>query len=85
MYRQVEVSWVLLAAGANPNIVDGTGSTPLHYAAKAGMHSTVTLLLAKNADASFKDGKTGRTPREWALEKGHQDVAALLLSPLRNE
>ncbi|KAJ5806279.1 uncharacterized protein N7503_003881 [Penicillium pulvis] len=85
MYRQVEVIWVLLAAGANPNIVDGMGSTPLHYAAEAGMDTAVRLLLAKNADASFKDGKTGRTPREWALEKGHQDVAALLLSSLRNE
>ncbi|KAJ6084469.1 hypothetical protein N7486_011269 [Penicillium sp. IBT 16267x] len=85
MHRQEEAMWLLLAAGANPDVVDGLGSTPLHYAARTGQETAVRLLLAKGADASFRDGRTGMTAAECALEKEHHGVAALLLSALQNK
>jgi ankyrin repeat protein len=52
---------VLLDAGANPNLANRDGLTPLMYAAGQGRLELVRLLLAHGADVTAKalDGKHG--------------------------
>ncbi len=51
--------------------------TALHDAAKAGQIKAVKLLRSRGADPSIKDS-LGRTAREVAAEKGHDECARLL-------
>ncbi len=79
--RSAAVSGALLWAGADPRAEAAHRVTPLHLAARAGRADVVRLLLAYGADA---DGKSeggrfdGFSARDFALDKGHEDVAALL-------
>ncbi|GLS87807.1 hypothetical protein GCM10010873_27810 [Cypionkella aquatica] len=72
----------LLDAGAAINAASGQGLTPLHIAAALGLADVVQLLLARGADPSLRDeGFAQSTPRDFALQAGHQAVAALLERP----
>lgn len=51
--------------------------TPLHRAAEFGKKDIVTYLLAQGADPSKLDSR-GKTPRFWAQDRGHKEVAQLL-------
>jgi Ankyrin repeats (3 copies) len=55
----------LLMKGVNANDVDGAGLSPLHYAAYAGNHETVDLLLSYGADHNLADVR-GKTPLMYA-------------------
>ena len=55
----------LLDAGANPNVVDNTGATPLLRAAIAKDTATVRVLLARGADPCRPDEK-GQTILDFA-------------------
>ena len=46
---------VLLAGGAHADPLDSHGATPLHHAIKGLHHGAVSLLLAHDADATWKD------------------------------
>jgi ankyrin repeat protein len=56
---------VLLQHGADANITDNSGCTPLHIAAASGSRKVVKLLLTHGAMVSAKDGD-GKTPLEVA-------------------
>jgi ankyrin repeat protein len=73
----VETAKVLIEGGAPIGAREEGGHTPLHSAASNGSRPMVELLLANGADplAARDDGKT---PRELALEGGHEEVAELL-------
>ncbi len=62
-----------------PDHVDGVqkDGLPLREAAFRGHLDTVRLLLESGADPSLKS-KAGHTALHYALEQGHDDVAALL-------
>ncbi|KAJ3113985.1 Protein kinase C signaling pathway involved MAPKK protein [Phlyctochytrium bullatum] len=51
--------------------------TPLHAAAFNGQLQIVQYLVQKGADVLATD-KDGKTARDWALEKGHENVAEFL-------
>ncbi len=75
----------LLAAGADASasrrVLFGeipTVATPLHLAAGNGHVAAVAALLEGGADAGARDEALGGTPRAWAEQAGHPDVAALL-------
>ncbi len=51
--------------------------TPLHLAAQQGSKEVVELLLANQADVNAKDSG-GYTPLQWAIKRGHPDVAESL-------
>ena len=68
----------LLEKGTDPNIRDGSGNTPLHFAASKGCVEVARLLLEHGADPNAQD-KSGKTPLHVAAFNGHVDVVRLLL------
>lgn len=57
---------MLLAAGANPNILDSKKDTPLHYAAQLGLIKIQRLLIKHGADINLV-GSLGISAKEIAL------------------
>ncbi len=79
---------LLQAAGAQINVKDADGQTPLHAAAEHGWDDTVKLLVADGAELQPKD-RLGMTPIDHAAGKqprqflepehiAHQETMALL-------
>ncbi len=68
----------LLARGANPNLPDADGDTPLHGAAQRGNLKLLEMLLAAGAEPNAKN-KLGGTALMWAAVYGHQLAARLLI------
>jgi ankyrin repeat protein len=73
MFGNSKVVEVLLEHGADPNIRDKYGATPLHYAAALDYPKIVELLHKK--DLSDYDA----TPLQAAAEFNYPEVAELLL------
>ncbi|PLB37586.1 ankyrin repeat domain-containing protein [Aspergillus candidus] len=69
---------MLLETDVNPNLIDFSGQTPLHHAAKNG-HEEVARRLLEVTDASIIDSK-GRTALKCARDNDHVSTARLLLS-----
>lgn len=67
----------LLKKNANPNIADGTGTTPLFWAVKSGNKELVELLLQHKADKTMKDS-AGMTPFEYALKTDNKEIINIL-------
>lgn len=55
----------LIRAGADPNLKDEGGNTPLHDAAMKGNHEVVEALLSAGADPNLKDSQ-GQRPADVA-------------------
>jgi ankyrin repeat protein len=80
--NHVEVVRLLLARGADPNVQNGQGDTPLICATKyAGGHAaTVKVLVEAGTDLAITDGK-GNTALDYAKAKEQRAAIALLESP----
>lgn len=74
--NSVDCLRVLLKAGADPNAKANNGLTPLHIAAIYGFGETVKHLLDSGADPTVL--VQGRTPADWAREKGFEELADML-------
>ncbi len=68
---------LLLEAGAKPNAVDRSGSTPLHVAAWEGKPRTVQVLLQAGARPQAAAGRS--TPLHKAAWSGNAEVVKLLI------
>jgi len=71
------VEW-LLHRGADPNIGDPIGRTPLHFAAAFGRLEIAEILLQYKAVVNTRDD-AGRIPLHLASKLEHVDLARLLL------
>ena len=69
--KSKEVIEFLLTNGAEPNITDSEGNTPLHIAAFEG-NIAIAELLIKNG-AKTKHNNSGKTPIEIAEERGNSE------------
>jgi ankyrin repeat protein len=77
----IEVVQLLLANGACVTDQDITGMTPLHFAAKAGNESIVSMLLeAGGADLAMMRDKRGRNVLHFAAETCPTSVLKILLT-----
>jgi ankyrin repeat protein len=68
---------VLLDAGANPNVQNKLGGTPLMWAASYGQDAAVRMLLARGADPRIKD-VDGVTAAGWAAKNGRVSLEMIL-------
>lgn len=68
----------LLQKGADPNIRDGSGNTPLILAAQAGREDLVQLLLTYKANINLGNS-SGQTPLIVAVNNRNQAIARLLI------
>jgi ankyrin repeat protein len=68
----------LLARGADVNVRNREGHTPLWEAAYAGRAEAARLLLDRGADANARD-ENGMTPLMWAVCGGYADTVRVLL------
>ena len=75
-----DLTWVefLLAQGANPNIRDNKGVTPLVIATQIGFVDGAGQLIAKGAKVDIPDS-TGETPLIFAVHKHDIPMMRLLL------
>jgi ankyrin repeat protein len=77
--RHMEVVQILLKHGANTEVRDSDGCSPLDQAAIEGHVELAQVLLEHGADANAQDGEMC-TPLFWALGGGHLAVAQVLFS-----
>ena len=74
----VDTVQMLLSHGADPNLVDSSGFTALHYAAKWGRRQSVDALIKAGADVNA-NSPIG-PPLQRATEKGQIEIVQYLLS-----
>jgi ankyrin repeat protein len=71
----VETLKILLAAGANPNLMDGAVHLyALDYAAMQGRVDEADLLVAAGADVNAKDSLYGKSPLHYAIYRPHNPI-----------
>ena len=75
---------LLVHADTDPDVEDGLGLTPLHWAASNGSVYAVELLLDHGADPNTRDDN-GETPLHWAARYGHLSVIRVLLDDRKTD
>jgi len=77
--KDIDLLKAFLEAGANPNVVDGEGQSPLMKAASPQSNEIAALLVAAGAEIKIAD-RVGRTALVLAVAYENKHLTALLLS-----
>jgi uncharacterized protein len=75
--RNPETARILVAQGADVNMEQAGGYTPLHLAASSGLVEIAKLLLETGANPKTPCHR-GKTPADYARERNHEAVVQLL-------
>lgn len=75
---QMEAVGVLISRGADIEVRDIEGQSPLHYSSRLGREHIVGVLLSQGAHVNGKD-KWGSTALHFACTWNHQSIALLLV------
>lgn len=75
--RHIEICALLIEHGADVNVRQHGGFTPLHTPAQHGERAMVELFLEHGADPSAK-ADDGKTPADIASGQGNIEIAALI-------
>ncbi|KAJ5585203.1 uncharacterized protein N7459_005003 [Penicillium hispanicum] len=78
--RDIEGMRLLLAFGANPNIPDSPGKTPLLLAVEESFVDGATLLLKHGADANYRAKPELESPLSWSIANGKINLTQSLLA-----
>ncbi len=76
--RQTQLIKRLVASGADMELTDIYGKTPLHIASQLGYYHAVSSLVKLGANLDTTD-RDGRTPLINAAMRGHQQAAIILI------
>lgn len=68
-----------LSSGADPDAVDSSGYTALHYAARSGHRQICEMLLDHGANVNAMTRSGGATPLHRAAYQGHVQVTQLFV------
>ncbi|RYZ94186.1 MAG: ankyrin repeat domain-containing protein, partial [Sphingobacteriaceae bacterium] len=71
------IATLLIESGAQVNIKQQAGVTPLHSAAQNGNVELLILLLEHGAEVNTRM-EGGKLPADLAREKGYDDIAEIL-------
>ena len=74
---QAEMARLLIDNGADLNIRNNEGDTPLHWAAKEGQKELVVILIIHGADVNALN-RRGWTPLRWAEAQSQKEIARIL-------
>jgi ankyrin repeat protein len=75
--RDLETVRILIAQGADVNMAQAGGYTPLHQAAAAGLVELTRSLLEAGAKPDLRCDQ-GKTPADYARERSHEGVLQVL-------
>ena len=75
----LDLSSLLISAGADPNCTDGFHTTPLHYACRLGHNDLAGRLISEGGQIDATD-QNGMTSLMLASHYGHLKTVQLLLS-----
>lgn len=75
--NNINITKILLNAGAYPNVCQKAGLAPLHTAAQLGNIELIILLLEHGAEVSLRM-EGGKLPADLAADKGFHEIAEIL-------
>lgn len=75
--NSINITKMLLDAGAYPNVCQKAGLAPLHTAAQLGNIELIILLLEHGAEVGLRM-EGGKLPADLAAEKGFNEIAEIL-------
>ena len=73
----INITKMLINAGANVNVMQQAGFTPLHAAAQQGNIDLIILLLENEAAVDVRM-EGGKLPADLAMENGFNEIAEIL-------
>jgi ankyrin repeat protein len=68
----------LISHGADVNVIDHNGNTPLHNCSYHNSPKFATLLIKEGANVNIQT-KNLETPLDYATENGHTDMIRVLI------
>jgi ankyrin repeat protein len=77
--RNIEITLLLLQNGANANVMDDRGQTPLCIASRDGRRGDVEFLLEHRADVNLAQDLRGQTPLVLSASNGELEITRILL------